>query len=180
MELTYRLTREDYRQFVKLAEARVASHAKGPLGLGLKAATVLFLLASVLLTLFVLDYLFRSQVIDDRAFVAACLAYAWALFSVQLCGWFWHRQSWAHWAAGESVWLGELHLKVDGDGAEVSDQTKITKYSWRAFNDISEHRDLIILWMDRALGTLVHSRAFANEETRRMFVSLARERIAPS
>src|SRR5215813_7520960 len=102
MELKYRLTREDYRQFFKLAEARVASHSKGPLGLGLKGTTVLLLLALILLTLLVLDYFFRSHVIDERAFVAACLMYAWALFSVQLCGRFWQLLYWTHWAADDS------------------------------------------------------------------------------
>src|SRR5215470_19083405 len=86
----------------------------------------------------------------------------------------------AHWAADDSIWLTEFRLKVDGDSLEVSDQTKLTKYSWRAFNDISEHQDLIVLWLDRALGLLVHTRAFANQETRGMFLSLAREHIAPA
>src|SRR5262249_25305436 len=58
---------------------------------------------------------------------------------------------------------------------EGSDQTKLTKYSWRAFSDVSEHDNFIILWFDRAQGVLVPARALANNDVRRQFVSLARE-----
>jgi hypothetical protein len=178
MELIYRLTREDHQQFYKLALARVASHSKGPLGW--KGAKVLFLVASALLTVFVLDYLFRNHVIDERAFVAACLAYVWGLFSMLLCGWFWQRQIWTNWLADDSVYLSKVRLKFASDGIECSDQTKLTKYSWRAFSDISEYDNFIVLWFDRTQGILVPARSLANQETRRHFVSLAREHVAPA
>jgi hypothetical protein len=76
MELTYRLTRDDHWQCLKLARTRVASRSKGPLGW--KRATILFSPASVLLTLIALAYFVRSDVIDERAFGVACLAYLWA------------------------------------------------------------------------------------------------------
>src|SRR5262245_11966962 len=83
MELIFSLTREDYRRFCNLVYARIASPSKGPLGL----KGPLFPLASVVLTLLVLDYLYRTHVIDDRAFVAACLGYVWAVLSSLLLVW---------------------------------------------------------------------------------------------
>src|SRR5215468_763620 len=72
MELTYRLTRQDHQQFCQLSLKRAASHAKGLLGW--KAAPVVLSLASMVLTLFVLDYLFSKHVIDDRVCgSSACL-----------------------------------------------------------------------------------------------------------
>jgi hypothetical protein len=178
MELTYCLTREDHQQFYKFAQQRVASHAKGPLGW--KGATILFFVASTLLSLLVLDYFFRNHVIDERAFGAACLAYGWALISVVLCGWFWRRQFWINWLPDDSVSLSEMRLKLDSDGIEGSDQTKVTKYSWRAFSDISEHGRSVVMWIDRGQGILVPASALADEETRRNFVSLARAHITPA
>jgi hypothetical protein len=126
-----------------------------------------------------LAWLVRSGVIDNRAVVAAWLAYVWGVWSMQLCGWFWRRQYWANSLPDDSSMLGELRLKADGDGVECSDQSKSTKYSWRAFSDISEHADGIVLWFDRAQGVVVPARALAGEETRRDFVNLAREHMAP-
>jgi len=178
MELIYRLTRQDHQQFCRLALKRAASHSKGLLGW--KAATIVAPLASMVLTLFVLDYLFRQYVIDDRAFAAAALAYLWGLITMRLCGWFWRRQFWTNWLPDDSASLSEVRLKLDGDGVEGSDQTKVTKYSWRAFSDVSEHDNFIILWFDRAQGILVPARALANNDVRRQFVSLARRQLAPA
>src|SRR5262249_7461376 len=136
MDLTYHLTREDHWQCLKLARARVASRAKGPLSW--KGATVLSALVSCLLTVIVLDQLFKNHVIDTPAFVAACLAYVWGLLSMLLCGKFWQWQYWVNWLQDDSVSLGEFRLKIDGDGIACANQSLVTKYSWRAFCDISE------------------------------------------
>jgi hypothetical protein len=175
MELTYRLTRDDHWQCLKLARTRVASRSKGPLGW--KRATILFSLASVLLTLIALAYFVRSNVIDERAFGVACLAYLWGLSSMQLCWWFWRGQYYTNWLPDDSPALGELHLSADGEGIECSDQTKMTKYSWRAFSDVSEHNDFILLWFDRGQCLAIPDRALANQETRRKLISLARQHI---
>jgi hypothetical protein len=58
--------------------------------------------------------------------------------------------------------------------------TKMTKYSWRAFSDVSEHNDFILLWFDRGQCLAIPDRALANQETRRNFVSLARQHITPA
>jgi len=176
MELSYRLTRQDHQQFCRLALKRTASHSKGVLGW--KAAPIVLPLASMALTLLVLDYFFRKQLIDDRAFAVAALAYLWGLISMRLCGWFWRRQFWTNWLPDDSASLSEVRLKLDGDGVEASDQTKMTKYSWRAFSDVSEHDNFIILWFDRAQGILISASALANNDVRRQLVSLAREHAA--
>jgi hypothetical protein len=176
MELVYRLTREDHQRFCKLAVERVASHSKGPLGL--KPAKVVLPLASALLTMLVLGYLFVDHVIDQLAFGISTLAYVWGVTCMQVCGWFWRRQYLANWLPDGSVSLSEMRLELDSDGVEGSDQTKVTKYSWRAFTDMSEHGKSIVLWVDRAQGILVPASALANEGTRREFVSLAHEHIA--
>jgi hypothetical protein len=176
MELTYRLTRDDHQQCSKLAQARVASHAKGPLGW--KGSTILFALASMLVTVLVLVWLNESGVIDSRAAATAAFGYVWGLWTMQLCGWFWRRQYWSNWLPDDSCLLGELRLRIDGDGLECADQTKSTKYSWRAFSGISENADCIVLWFDRAQGVVVPARALASEDSRRKLVDLAREHIA--
>jgi len=178
MQLSYTLTRRDHQQFCRLALKRTASHSKGLLGW--KAAPIVLQLASMALTLLVLDYLFRKQVIGDRAFAVAVLAYLWGLIAMRLCGWFWRRQFWTNWLPDDSASLSEVHLKLDRAGVEASDQSKVTKYSWRAFNDVSEHDNFVILWTDRAQGILVPARALANNDVRRQFVSLAREHVAPA
>src|SRR5262249_5502207 len=55
--------------------------------------------------------------------------------------------------------------------------TSTTRYSWRAFSDVSEKAGLILLWDDGAESLVVPARALADEAARD-FVTLARERIA--
>ena len=178
MELRYRLTRDEHQQFWKLAQERIAAHSTGPFTV--KAATTLFPLVTLLLTLFVLYCFLSYRVIDQIAFGAAALAYGWGLISMQLCGWFWRSRFWANALPDDSASLGDHRLKLGSDAIECSDQTKVTTYSWRAFSDISEHDNFVVLWFDRAAGLLVPARALANEDMRQNFISLAREHIAPA
>jgi hypothetical protein len=177
MELTYRLTRDDYRQFEKLARARMAPHMKGlwrwngPAG-----ATLLLALASMALTLAVLEWLTRSGVIDLRANIAAVLAYVWGVWTMRLCGMVYRSRN----RAGDGPTPDELLLKADGDGLQISDQARTDAYSWRAFTDMSEHADCIVLWLAPDHGIIVPVRAMEGEDMRQAFVDLARANIAPA
>ena len=60
----------------------------------------------------------------------------------------------------------------------ISDRTKATRYSWRAFTDVSENADYIHhLWSDLSQCVLVPARILANKEARCAFVNQLRERI---
>jgi len=172
MELTYRLTRDDYHQCGTLAARRVVRQAKVALG-------PVFLLLSVLVTLAVLIWVTANHHFDERAvFLVAWLAHVWGLFSLGLGDWIARRQYRADRLADDSYSLGELHLTMDSDGIVASDAAKTTRYSWRAFSEVSEHRGLILLWCDRAQCVVVPARALADDSARRDFVTLARQRIA--
>ena len=172
MELTYRLTRDDYRQCLALTTRRVMGQVKVPLG-------PLFLLLSLVVTLAVLMWATASHLFDERAVLpVAWFAYFWGLFSLRLCVWLARRQYRANWLADDSYSLGELHLTMDSDGIVDADAARTTRYSWRAFSEVSEHRGLILLWYDRAQCVVVPARALADDAARRDFVTLARQRIA--
>jgi hypothetical protein len=177
MELTYRLTRHDYRQFEKLARARMASRKKGlwrwngPAG-----AALLLALASLVVTISVLEWLTRSGIIDSRANLAAGLAYMWGIGTMMLCILILRR--W--YGAVDGSTPDELLLKADGDGLQITDQVRTDAYSWRAFTDISEDGDYIVLWLAPGKGIIVPLRAMADEDMRRAFVDLVRTQIAPA
>jgi hypothetical protein len=90
------------------------------------------------------------------------------------------RQLRAIWPKGGWL-LSEQRLTVDGDGvtseAVGKGCTSTTRYSWRAFSDLSEQAGLIRLWLD-AESLIVPARALADETARRDLVTLIRERIA--
>jgi hypothetical protein len=175
MELTYRLTRNDYRQFEKLARARMAPrkqkpwHWKGPAG-----AVLLLALASLAATMLVLEWLTRSEIIDLRANITAVLAYMWGVWTMVLCSLILRRRN----RSGDGSMPVELLLKADGDGLQLSDPARTDAYSWRAFTDISEHPDYIVLWLAPAQGIIVPVRAMAGEDMRQEFIDLARAHIA--
>jgi len=133
-----------------------------------------------LLTILVLAYFVFSEFIDDVGFFAALLTYVWGVLSMRLCGLYWQRLYWQNWLPDGSPSLGEVRLKLGSDGIEASDASKVGKYSWQAFSEISQSGNLVILWFDRGQGILVPERAFANEEMRQTFIGAARGHVAPT
>ena len=153
-----------------------------PLATGLqgrKRAAALFTvcLALVLLTLAVLE----SGVIDEHTFWiawVASIAYFGGLCSMYLCAKFSQRRYFANLLTDDSSLLSESRVTLDGDGVVCLDANKTTRYSWRAFSDVTEQAGLIVLWRDRGQGLVVPARVLANDEARRDFVTFVRERIA--
>jgi hypothetical protein len=177
MEMTYRLTREDILQFCKLIRERVAPLARGLQGRKRAAALFTVWLALVLLTLAVLE----SGVIDEHTFWiawVASIAYAGGFGSMYLCAKFSQRRYFANLLTDGSSFLSESRVTLDGDGVVCFDANKTTRYSWRAFSDVTERAGLIVLWRDRGQGLVVPARVLANDDARRDFVTLVRERIA--
>jgi len=175
MELTYRLTREDHRRFVRLARARVMEHAKSVSGW--HSRPIVLTLAAVLLGMVPLIYLLFAQFISELGYFVALLAYTWGTICMMFCGWLAQRRLNKSWLSDNSSSLSELRLKLVGDGIESSTQMTTSKYAWQAFTDISQGGDLVILWLDRAQAVLVPQRAFANEEMRRNFIDTVREHL---
>jgi hypothetical protein len=171
MELTYRLTSDDHLQCCKLIRERVAPGLQGR-----KRAAALFTawLALVLLTLAVL----ASGVIDERTVVVAGIAYFGGLCSMGLWASLLQRRYLANLLTDDSSFLSESRVTLDGDGVVCFDANKTTRYSWRAFSDVTQQAGLIVLWRDRAQGLIVPARVLVNDDARRDFVTLARERIA--
>jgi len=174
MELTYRLTRDDHVQCCKLVRQRVAPLVTDLQGWKRAAAFFTAWLAVVLLTLAVL----ASGVIDEHTAVVACIAYVGGACSVCLYSLFLQRRYLANLLTDDSSFLSESRVRLDGDGVVCSDATKTTRYSWRAFSDVTEQAGLIVLWRDRGQGLIVPARVLANHDARRDFVTLVRERIA--
>src|SRR5215468_550339 len=178
MELTYRLTFDDWRKFNKLARARVISQASA----WKQVAGALPVPLILLPTMAALVLLIESGLIDRRAAGAVGVAYVWGIASWVIANWLAARQLRAIWPEGGWL-LIERRLTVDGDGitseAIRKGCTSSTRYSWRAFSDLSEQAGLILLWLDDGADSLVvPARALADEAARRDFVTLVRERIA--
>jgi hypothetical protein len=95
-----------------------------------------------------------------------------------LCAKFSQRRYFANLLTDDSTLLSESRVTLDGDGVACFDAAKTTRYSWRAFSDVTEQAGLIVLWRDRGQGLVVPARVLANDDARRDFVTLVRERIA--
>jgi len=170
MELTYRLTRDDHLQCCKLIRERVAPLATVLQRRKRVAALLTAWLVLMLLTLAVL----ASGVIDEHTVVVAVIAY----FAGRLWTSFLQRRYLTNLLTDDGSFLSESRVALDGDGVVCFDANKTTRYSWRAFSDVTEQAGLIVLWWDRGQGLVVPARALADEAARRDFVTLVRERIA--
>lgn len=175
MELTYRLTLDDWRKFNKLARARVISQASAWKQVAGALPVSLILLPPVAALV-----LLTKSGVDRRAAGAVGVAYVWGIANWVIANWLAARQLRAIWPEGGWL-LSERRLTVDGEGvtseAIRKGCTSTTRYSWRAFSHLSEQAGLILLWGDDAESLFVPARALADEAARD-FVTLARERIA--
>jgi hypothetical protein len=196
MELTYSLTRDDLSRFRKLAQPRILSRAKWRLSP--KQAVWLFEAAAFGLMVLALDSLDRLGIIrnlteilalesldrisfvDSLLKIAVTLGCMWGVGTLMLGGWIARRLHRASRPTGDILAAGELRLKIDGDGLQISDSSHTEIYPWRTFTEMSEYADYIVLWFDRSRGIVVPGRALAGEEARRKFVDFAHEHITPA
>jgi hypothetical protein len=158
------MTGDEHQRCQKLVWARISRD--------LRSAWYLPWLASTIFVLLVLAYSAGRGLIDERAFMIALLAYLWGNYTTEVRLWLVRRKYWAIVMADGRL-PDEVRLKIDGDGLE----SQTTKYAWRAFSDISEHAEFILLWFSKARYFPVPVRAFTSQDARRDFVNLARERI---
>jgi hypothetical protein len=111
MELTYRLTYDDWMKSNKLARARVISKASAWKQFAGALPVALMLLPTVA----ALVLLRESGLIDRRAAGAVSIAYVWGIVSWVIANWMANRQLRA--ILPEGGWLlSEQRLTVDGDG----------------------------------------------------------------
>lgn len=173
MELTYRLTRDEFVQCCKLGQKRAALSARGPQGWMRVARLFAVWVVLVVLMLAVLN----SGAVDERDAAIACIAYVGGLGSVCLYSLFWRRRYWANLMPDDSSFLSERRLTVEDGGVTSAKDAVTTRYSWRAFSDVTDEAGLILLWIDRSSCLIVPRRALADEADQRGFVTLVRKRI---
>jgi YcxB-like protein len=171
MEITFRLTREDYQRFCGLVSARVGGSAcrwcRSPpalFGMSFAAMAALGLL--------------------HRAFggsgVAAALGYVAGLLSMALLFWVIQRRYSRHSLGDDSPVLAESRLRLDPDGIEATAANGTTRYAWHGIRELTESGDLVVVWLDRALGIVVPKRAFASDRACRSFVEMVRAHLPQS
>jgi YcxB-like protein len=176
MELTFRLTREEYLRFVQLSVARVRQRARRATGWFSKP--LVFTVAAVLLGLLPLVYLLFAELISPLAYFVGSFTYMCGALCVSLCTRLSQRMYLRYWLADDSPTLAEVRLKLVGDGIEAADPIRTGKYVWQAFREVSESGELVLLWFDRAQAVVIPGRAFANAEQRQSFIDTVRGHLS--
>jgi YcxB-like protein len=174
MELTYRLSREEQLNYVRLAAARVMALARNDAGW---TSSLVLTFAFTGLGILGLVWLHSARLISNLEYLVALGAAIWGVLVVCGCAAARQRVYRRVFWSDDSPALGEARLKLRTDGIEVSDRARTSTYPWQAFSEISQNGDLIVLWFDRGEGVRVPARAFANEEMRRTFIDTVRGRL---
>jgi len=74
--------------------------------------------------------------------------------------------------------VGEFSLTAyDGGGIQVTGKHITSSYEWSAFVDMTNAKDLLILWVDRGAGVIIPAKAFPGAEERSQFADYVAERI---
>jgi hypothetical protein len=170
MEITFRLTREDYRRFSGLVSTRVGACRWR------SSPPILFAVSFAALVAFGLLH----RAFGETGVVAAALGYVAGLLSMMLFFWVLHRQYLRHSLGDDSPVLAESHLRLDRDGIEATAAHGTTRYAWHGIREITETGDLVVVWIDRALGIVVPKRAFASDKACRSFVDTVRAHLPQS
>jgi hypothetical protein len=134
--------------------------------------------AAVLLGLLPLEYLLFAELISPLAYFVAAFTYMWGAICVGLCMRLTQRVLLRCWLPDDSPSLAESRLKLVSDGIETADANSTENYSWRAFREVSEDGELVLLWLDRAKAIVVPGRAFANADLRQSFIDTIRGHLA--
>jgi hypothetical protein len=171
MEIAFRLTREDHQRFCRLVSARIGGSAcrwcsSPPVAFAMSLAAMV-----------ALGLLHRAF---GESGVAAALGYVAGLLSMVLLFWVLQRRYLRHSLGDDSPALAELHLRLDPDGIEATGPHATTRYAWPGIRELTEAGDLVVVWLDRALGIAVPKRAFASDEACRSFVETVRAHLPQS
>jgi hypothetical protein len=175
MEFTYRLTKDDYKQLFKMIRARAAARAK------VRRLLLIVALALLLAGTKMLVSAWLSEGGHDSGwvFLATGIGFVWGMFFVWLAVLAARRLLRRRWPPDSDPMFAECRVRIDGGGVERFDPVQTTKFSWRAFNGISEHAAGVVLWLAGSnFGIFIPARVLTSEEARWELVRLAREQIA--
>ena len=74
--------------------------------------------------------------------------------------------------------VGEFNLTAyDGGGIQITGKHITSSYEWTAFVEMTNAKDLMILWVDRGAGVIIPAKAFPGEDERTQFAEYVAERI---
>ncbi|MCF6198465.1 MAG: YcxB family protein [Hyphomicrobiaceae bacterium] len=74
--------------------------------------------------------------------------------------------------------VGEFNLTAyDGGGIQITGKHITSSYEWSAFVEMTNAKDLLILWVDRGAGVIIPAKAFPGEDERSQFADYVAERI---
>jgi hypothetical protein len=166
MEITFRLTREDHRRFWRLVGARVTERACG----WCTSPPVIFAASFATLVVLGIVHRFFGIGVAGPAYLSGVVS---ALFLV----WVLQRRYLRCYFDDDSPQLAEGRLMLTSDGIEAARAAAATKYAWHGIKGLTETADLVVIWVDRALGIVVPARAFASDEARRTFVDTVRAHL---
>ncbi len=168
--LRYRLKPELLQLMGKLAVVRAAKKRGW-----LKTALISWALAAFLT---ILSIAFFELVLNQKAFlpsfvVGFIIAFVYIKLSAKLC----QRQlldnlSPRHLAVGEFALVA-----YDAGGIQITGKHITSSYEWAAVLEVSETKEMVVLWVDRDRGIVIPISAFADEEEQHSFVDYVKERI---
>jgi hypothetical protein len=76
--------------------------------------------------------------------------------------------------------LGEHVVRLTNEGVSINLRDSDARYTWRAFEDITEQRGLISLWLEPGIGLIIPAHAFAKDTERVQFFSELKTRMTES
>jgi hypothetical protein len=173
-ELDYRLTPDDWRKYRRSYMRRFQKEQRGVFGSQWTVVTVLLAIGLILTILFKLASLGGSPVASPSS---AILGFGVGVLTVMIWASSWSHsiERWSH--TPEGYVLGPRRLKANEEGVALHGENYEAHYSWRAFEAMTEHPSVTLLWLDRGSAVIVPTRAFGDALVRRAFLELVRRNL---
>ena len=169
--LRYKLTPDDWKAFVRVSFRRMRT------GYAWKDFLLLMVLYGVTLGAVALLPLAGLMTEQAAAHLFMGIPIGMVLFMIMLL--VINARYAARRFAERDTLLGEFRLVAyEGGGIQVTGEHVHSSYDWSAFVDVTQTPKLIVLWLGRASGMIISTKAFANDDEIRSFVDFVNERIA--
>ncbi len=168
--LRYKLTRDHYQSYLKLAGKRAGGKSF------LKSFFITLpvgILSGVLLV-----YLQRNGLISSRDIWVFFMGLGVAVIAIGLISVIANKRMVSNIVGAHDAMIGEFTLAAyEGGGIQITGKHIQSSFDWTAFMDLTQTSDIMVLWIDKGAGTILPNSAFSDDNERQQFTDFVNERI---
>ena len=168
--LRYKLTPEHYRDYLKIVGKRQRR--------GMSVARILLPLLGGLALGALTIYLQSIGIFSSRDVSVLLIGVVITVLLIGAATIIAHNRMIKGLVGAHDALTGDFTLVAyQGGGIQITGRHMSASYDWPAFIDLTQAKELLVLWVDQGVGVIVSGDAFSSDEERQQFVFFVTNRI---